>query len=250
MVRYLRADQWRGRGAAAARGWGVRPGVDATRCSSGGGAGGKRRGARPRPPSATMRLLIEKYVEKPRQNIEVQVFGDGSTGGASVRARLLAHCAASEGDRGGGPRPGIRRRCGRRWGRPPCGGPRRSGIPGAGRWSSSWMAQRGCGPTGSWFKGMKHAPAVEHPVTEGDHGGGPGVEWQLRVGRRGTPCPAGRRIWAIDGHAFEARLYGGGCAQGLPARDGAAEPTCAFRRARGADTGVRAGDEISPGTIR
>ena len=35
----------------------------------------RARGARPRPPSATTSVLVEKYVDKPR-HIEVQVFGD------------------------------------------------------------------------------------------------------------------------------------------------------------------------------
>ena len=84
---------------------------------------------------------------------------------------------------------------------------------------------------------------VEHPVTEAITGVDL-VEWQLRVAA-GEALPARQEDLAITGHAFEARLYAEDVPRGfLPATGTLAH--LAFPDAARCDTGVRAGDAISP----
>ena len=90
---------------------------------------------------------------------------------------------------------------------------------------------------------------VEHPVTEMVTGIDL-VEWQLRVAA-GETLPKAQDEIALDGHAFEARIYAEDPAQGLPAGDRhAASPEISRgarpMRAARVETGVRAGDAISP----
>ncbi|MGR3567597.1 MAG: ATP-binding protein, partial [Pseudooceanicola nanhaiensis] len=96
---------------------------------------------------------------------------------------------------------------------------------------------------GFWFMEMNTRLQVEHPVTEAITGVDL-VEWQIRVAA-GEPIPLAQEDLAIHGHAFEARLYAEDVEKGfLPAtgRLGA----LAFPEGVRADTGVRAGDVISP----
>ena len=99
-------------------------------------------------------------------------------------------------------------------------------------------------PDGFWFMEMNTRLQVEHPVTEAITGVDL-VEWQLRVAC-GEPLPKRQEELAIRGHAIEARLYAEDPAQGLPAGDRHADATSPSRRALRADSGVRAGDTISP----
>ncbi|MFK5998619.1 MAG: acetyl/propionyl/methylcrotonyl-CoA carboxylase subunit alpha [Rhodobacterales bacterium] len=104
----------------------------------------------------------------------------------------------------------------------------------------------GSGPLrtdGFWFMEMNTRLQVEHPVTEAITGQDL-VEWQLRVAA-GEPLPLSQDQLAINGHAFEARIY-------------AEDPQNDFMPAPGmltdvrfgtgcrVDTGVRTGDKVSP----
>jgi 3-methylcrotonyl-CoA carboxylase alpha subunit len=101
----------------------------------------------------------------------------------------------------------------------------------------------GLSPDGFFFMEMNTRLQVEHPVTEMITGVDL-VEWQLRVAA-GEALPAAQENLSINGHAFEARLYAEDVPKGfLPATGTLTH--LAFTPQTRADSGVRAGDTISP----
>ncbi len=117
------------------------------------------------------------------------------------------------------------------------------GYAGAGTVEFIVDASRGLRPDGFWFMEMNTRLQVEHPVTEAITGVDL-VEWQLRVAA-GEPLPVAQEDLAIDGHAFEARIYAEDPAAGfLPATGRIGH--LAFPADARVDTGVRPGDTITP----
>jgi 3-methylcrotonyl-CoA carboxylase alpha subunit len=117
------------------------------------------------------------------------------------------------------------------------------GYSGAGTVEFIVDASQGLRPDRFWFMEMNTRLQVEHPVTEAITGVDL-VEWQLRVAS-GEPLPARQEDLRISGHAFEARLYAEDVAAGfLPATGTLTH--LAFAPGARVDTGVRAGDTISP----
>ena len=117
------------------------------------------------------------------------------------------------------------------------------GYSGAGTVEFIVDASRGLRPDGFWFMEMNTRLQVEHPVTEAITGIDL-VEWQLRVAA-GEALPAAQEDLRIDGHAFEARLYAEDVPAGfLPATGRLTH--LSFPEGARADSGVRAGDLISP----
>jgi 3-methylcrotonyl-CoA carboxylase alpha subunit len=186
-------------------------------------------------------VLIEKYVEKPR-HIEVQVFGDGTRAvhlferDCSLQRR---HQKVIE----EAPAPGMTEEMRDAMGQAAVRAAEAIGYSGAGTVEFIVDASDGLRPDRFWFMEMNTRLQVEHPVTEAITGVDL-VEWQLRVAS-GEPLPARQEDLHITGHAFEARLY----AEDVPAGFLPATGTLTHLRfppgAR-ADTGVRAGDTISP----
>jgi 3-methylcrotonyl-CoA carboxylase alpha subunit len=84
---------------------------------------------------------------------------------------------------------------------------------------------------------------VEHPVTEAITGLDL-VEWQLRVAA-GERLPLRQEDLTMTGHAFEARLYAEDVAAGFLPATGTLD-LLEFAPGVRVDTGVRAGDSISP----
>ncbi|NVO29119.1 3-methylcrotonyl-CoA carboxylase [Donghicola sp. C2-DW-16] len=186
-------------------------------------------------------VLIEKYVSSPR-HIEVQVFGDGEQfvhlfeRDCSLQRR---HQKVIE----EAPAPGMTEEMRAAMGAAAVRAAEAIGYRGAGTVEFIVDGSEGLRPERFWFMEMNTRLQVEHPVTEAITGVDL-VEWQLRVAM-GEPLPARQEDLSINGHAFEARLYAEDVPAGfLPATGRIGH----LRFAKGvrADSGVRAGDVISP----
>ena len=122
------------------------------------------------------------------------------------------------------------------------------GYSGAGTIEFIVDASNGLRPDGFWFMEMNTRLQVEHPVTEMVTGIDL-VEWQLRVAS-GEPLPKAQDEIRLDGHAFEARIYAEDPAKGFLPATGTLHhlkfPAAPDASALRVETGVRAGDAISP----
>ena len=186
-------------------------------------------------------VLIEKLIQRPR-HIEIQVFGDGERyvhlfeRDCSLQRR---HQKVIE----EAPAPGI-------------SDDMRKSMGAAAVRAAAAIRYRGAGTVefvadgenlrdsdGFWFMEMNTRLQVEHPVTEAITGIDL-VEWQLRVAA-GERLPASQGDIQFSGHAVEARLYAEDVPAGFLPATGKVKhlvfPNCAR-----VDSGVRAGDEISP----
>ncbi len=186
-------------------------------------------------------VLIEKYVEKPR-HIEVQVFADGRDAihlferDCSLQRR---HQKVIE----EAPAPGMTDEMRAAMGQAAVRAARAIGYKGAGTVEFIVDASEGLRPDRFYFMEMNTRLQVEHPVTEAITGIDL-VEWQLRVAA-GEPLPLRQEDLRLNGHAIEARLYAEDVPAGfLPATGRITH--LAFPEEARVDTGVRAGDTISP----
>ncbi|MCE8521417.1 acetyl/propionyl/methylcrotonyl-CoA carboxylase subunit alpha [Ruegeria sp. 1NDH52C] len=186
-------------------------------------------------------VLVEKFVSKPR-HIEVQVFGDGTHAvhlferDCSLQRR---HQKVIE----EAPAPGMTEEMRAAMGQAGVRAAEAIGYKGAGTVEFIVDASEGLRADRFWFMEMNTRLQVEHPVTEAITGADL-VEWQLRVAS-GESLPARQEDLSITGHAFEARLYAEDVPKGfLPATGTLSH--LAFPEGCRADSGVRAGDTISP----
>ena len=186
-------------------------------------------------------VLIETYVQMPR-HIEVQVFGDGTRAvhlyerDCSLQRR---HQKVIE----EAPAPGMTDQMRAAMTGAAVRAAQAIGYAGAGTVEFIVDASDGLRPDRFWFMEMNTRLQVEHPVTEAVTGLDL-VEWQLRVAA-GEALPLAQEQIALNGHAFEARLYAEDVAAGfLPATGRLAH--LAFPPGARAETGVRPGDTISP----
>ncbi|MBC7155043.1 MAG: ATP-grasp domain-containing protein [Rhodobacteraceae bacterium] len=186
-------------------------------------------------------VLIEKYIEMPR-HIEVQVFGDGTSAvhlferDCSLQRR---HQKVIE----EAPAPGMTPEMRAAMGQAAVRAAEAIGYSGAGTVEFIVDGSDGLRTDRFWFMEMNTRLQVEHPVTEAITGVDL-VEWQLRVAA-GEALPARQDDLTITGHAFEARLYAEDVPAGfLPATGRLTH--LAFPEGCRADSGVRAGDVISP----
>jgi len=200
------------------------------------------------------RVLVEKYLQRPR-HIEVQVFAD--THGHCLHL-FERDCSVQRRhqkviEEAPAPRMGAERR--RAMGEAAVAAARAVGYVGAG--TVEFIVDA----VGTfYFMEMNTRLQVEHPVTEMITGHDL-VEWQLRVAA-GEKLPATQEQFAIRGHAIEARVYAENPDKGfLPAigrlTHFATPAAVQFRRNADdnglhdpapvrIDSGVRAGDAISP----
>lgn len=186
-------------------------------------------------------VLIEKYIQQPR-HIEIQVFGDGTHAvhlferDCSLQRR---HQKVIE----EAPAPGMTDEMRAAMGAAGVRAAEAIGYKGAGTVEFIVDGSDGLRADGFWFMEMNTRLQVEHPVSELITGVDL-VEWQLRVAA-GESLPAQQEDLAISGHAFEARLYAEDVPKGfLPATGTLTH--LKFPADCRADSGVRAGDTISP----
>ncbi|MGB3243615.1 MAG: acetyl/propionyl/methylcrotonyl-CoA carboxylase subunit alpha [Sulfitobacter sp.] len=186
-------------------------------------------------------VLVEKFVTKPR-HIEVQVFGDGTKAvhlferDCSLQRR---HQKVIE----EAPAPGMTEEMRAAMGAAAVKAAEAIGYAGAGTVEFIVDGEGGLSADGFFFMEMNTRLQVEHPVTEAITGVDL-VEWQLRVAA-GEALPAAQDDLSIMGHAFEARLYAEDVPKGfLPATGTLTH--LEFTAQTRSDSGVRAGDTISP----
>ena len=186
-------------------------------------------------------VLIEKYITKPR-HIELQVFGDG-TEAVHIFERDCSLQRRHQKVIEEAPAPGMTAEMRAAMGQAAVRAAKAIGYKGAGTVEFIVDGSRGLRPDGFWFMEMNTRLQVEHPVTEAITGVDL-VEWQLRVAA-GEGLPCAQDDLSITGHAFEARLYAEDVPAGFLPATGRLEHLRFPDDAR-ADTGVRAGDVISP----
>ncbi|NQZ73292.1 MAG: ATP-grasp domain-containing protein, partial [Dinoroseobacter sp.] len=186
-------------------------------------------------------VLVEKFVTSPR-HIEIQIFGDGTEAvhlferDCSLQRR---HQKVIE----EAPAPGMTLEMREAMGAAAVRAAKAIGYKGAGTVEFIVDGSDGLHPDAFWFMEMNTRLQVEHPVTEAITGVDL-VEWQLRVAA-GEPLPCRQSALSISGHAFEARLYAEDAPAGFLPATGTLTHLKFADDAR-ADTGVRAGDTISP----
>ncbi|WP_274629509.1 acetyl/propionyl/methylcrotonyl-CoA carboxylase subunit alpha [Arvimicrobium flavum] len=193
-------------------------------------------------------VLVEKYVEKPR-HIEVQVFGDNHGDAVHLFERDCSAQRRHQKVIEEAPAPGMTMEMRRAMTEAAVTAAKAIAYSGAGTIEFIVDASEGLRPDRFWFMEMNTRLQVEHPVTEMVTGVDL-VEWQLRVAY-GERLPKTQEEIALNGHAFEARVYAEDASKGfLPAIGTLHHLSFPIDSARGTtmriETGVRAGDSISP----
>jgi 3-methylcrotonyl-CoA carboxylase alpha subunit len=199
------------------------------------------------------KVLVEKYLTRPR-HIEIQVFADTRGNCVYLFERDCSVQRRHQKVLEEAPAPGMTPERRRAMGEAAVAAAKAVGYVGAG--TVEFIANQ----DGSfYFMEMNTRLQVEHPVTEMITGLDL-VEWQLRVAA-GEPLPKKQDALRIHGHALEARIYAENPEKGfLPSigtlRHLHTPPAVNFELGKGVaegrpaairiDSGVRAGDAISP----
>ncbi len=193
-------------------------------------------------------VLVEKYVEKPR-HIEVQVFGDNFGNAVHLYERDCSAQRRHQKVIEEAPAPGMTAEMRKAMTDAAVKAAKAIAYSGAGTVEFIADTSDGLRPDRFWFMEMNTRLQVEHPVTEMVTGIDL-VEWQLRVSA-GEKLPRAQADIALCGHAFEARLYAEDPARDFLPAIGTLHHL-EFPKVLPADcelrieTGVRAGDAVSP----
>ena len=190
------------------------------------------------------KVLVEKYLTRPR-HIEIQVFADTHGNCVYLHERDCSVQRRHQKVLEEAPAPGMPPDRRAAMGEAAVAAARAVGYVGAG--TVEFIANQ----DGSfYFMEMNTRLQVEHPVTEMITGTDL-VEWQLRVAA-GEPLPKKQHELTIHGHAIEARVYAENPEKGflpsigtLQCMDTPAHVAFELGDVR-IDSGVRAGDAISP----
>lgn len=189
------------------------------------------------------RVLIEKYLTKPR-HIEIQVFGDSHGNAVHLFERDCSLQRRHQKVIEEAPAPGMPDAMREAMGAAAIKAAKAIDYSGAGTIEFIADVSEGLRADRFYFMEMNTRLQVEHPVTEMITGEDL-VAWQIQVAG-GEPLPKRQDELAISGWAFEARLYAEDAAKGfLPAIGTLSHLRLPENQAR-VDSGVRAGDEISP----
>jgi 3-methylcrotonyl-CoA carboxylase alpha subunit len=196
------------------------------------------------------KVLVEKYLTRPR-HIEIQVFADKHGNCVYLHERDCSVQRRHQKVLEEAPAPGMTLERRAAMGEAAVAAARAVGYVGAG--TVEFIANQ----DGSfYFMEMNTRLQVEHPVTEMITGTDL-VEWQLRVAA-GQPLPKQQHEIAINGHAIEARVYAENPEKGFLPSIGTLRfmdvPSHVSFELGGdsspagvrIDSGVRAGDAISP----
>ena len=186
-------------------------------------------------------VLIEKYVLSPR-HIEVQVFGDNHGGAVHLYERDCSLQRRHQKVIEEAPAPGMTTEMRAAMGAAAVKAAQAIGYSGAGTVEFIVDASEGLRADRFWFMEMNTRLQVEHPVTEAITGLDL-VAMQLEVASGGQ-VPAQNAI-SCEGHAFEARIYAEDVPAGFLPATGRLD-VLSFATGVRIDSGVRAGDEISP----
>ncbi len=193
------------------------------------------------------RVLVEKYVAKPR-HIEVQVFGDNHGNAVHLYERDCSLQRRHQKVIEEAPAPGITEEMRAAMTSAAVKAALAIKYSGAGTIEFIVDATEGLKPDRFWFMEMNTRLQVEHPVTEMITGLDL-VEWQLRVAV-GEKLPLTQKQILLNGHAVEARLYAEDPARSFLPAIGTlhhlAFPANITNGDIRIETGVRAGDTISP----
>ncbi|MCF6273441.1 MAG: acetyl/propionyl/methylcrotonyl-CoA carboxylase subunit alpha [Rhodobacteraceae bacterium] len=187
-------------------------------------------------------VLIEKYILSPR-HIEIQVFGDNHGEAVHLFERDCSLQRRHQKVIEEAPAPGMTEEMRAAMGAAAVKAAKAIGYSGAGTVEFIVDGADGLRADGFWFMEMNTRLQVEHPVSEMITGVDI-VAWQLQVAA-GEALPARQEDLRINGHAFEARIYAEDVAAGFLPATGRLE-VLDFPADVRIDSGVRAGDEISP----
>jgi 3-methylcrotonyl-CoA carboxylase alpha subunit len=191
-----------------------------------------------------VRVLIEKYIERPR-HIEVQVFGDTHGNAVHLFERDCSLQRRHQKVIEEAPAPGMDEVTRAAVCDAAVKAAKAVDYVGAGTIEFIADASEGLRPDRIWFMEMNTRLQVEHPVTE-EITRQDLVEWQLRVAS-GEKLPLMQAALSINGWAMEARLYAEDPANGfLPVAGPIREMNVKSSGWVRIDSGVEAGDEVSP----
>ncbi|MGO7212637.1 biotin carboxylase N-terminal domain-containing protein [Rhizobium ruizarguesonis] len=187
------------------------------------------------------RVLIERYIANPR-HIEVQVFADTLGNCVHLFERDCSLQRRHQKVIEEAPAPGLDAATRAAICDAAVKAARAVNYVGAGTIEFIADASEGLHPDRIWFMEMNTRLQVEHPVTEAITGEDL-VLWQLKVAS-GEPLPKMQDEIAMNGWAFEARLYAENPAAGYLPSTGRLEHLSLPQTVR-VDSGVEQGDDIT-----